>query len=256
MAIALSVLLPVRAAAQASSATPSPDRPDALSKAYLFGAAFARSDLSSDKAGGVMFLPGRGLIRWETRGKTLEEQEELRTEAIGLADARAVQAEIDARQAAMQAAMEARPGEALAADGRAATALNLGPVTGTYRQAGGVVALNRAPVQNRVASTLGVHDGAGFRDRGRLYVFGAVSGRGVGMNLMHDADTGWRSAGLSTDKGGFVGQRQAGLALRRGGAQAAISFVQEKTRAQLLGITAVKDQRAMINFTFVPKFGH
>ncbi len=76
------------------------------------------------------------------------------------------------------------------------------------------------------------------------------------MNLLHDTGA-WTNGGLSTDKGGFVGQRQAGLALRRGGAQAAISYVQEKTRTQILGITAIKDHRAMLNFTFVPKFmGH
>ena len=62
---------------------------DPMSRAFLFGAAFAKSDLSTDQGGGMAFVPGRGLIRWETRGKTLAEQEELKTEAIGLADARA-----------------------------------------------------------------------------------------------------------------------------------------------------------------------
>lgn len=234
--------------------------PDPVSRAYLFGAAFASSDLSTDQFGGMMFLPGRGLIRWETRGKTLEEQEELKTEAIGLADARAVQAEIDAQQAALDAqrtkaddAMRQRLEQQFAADERIVPVLNLDGNSGTERQAGAIAPLNRAAIKaGGLAGFLGVKDGAHFRNKSRLYVFGAVSGRGVGMNLMHDTDAGWRNEGLSTDKGGFIGQRQAGLALRQGPAQAALSYVQEKTRVNLLGITAIKDHRAMLSFSYVP----
>jgi hypothetical protein len=239
-------------------------RPDPLTQAYLFGAAYKESDLSTDRAGGLMFLPGRGLIRWETQGKTLEEQEELKTEAIGRADARAVQAEIDAQQAATdrlreqtQQAMADHEHMALSADARAVPALNLLPVTGTRRQAGAVLALNRAAVKDQVVGAMGMKNGTTFKDRNRLYVFGAVSGRGVGLNLLHDnggggLGGGWRNAGLSTDRGGFVGQRQAGLAMRNGRSQIALSYVREKAHAQLLGITAIKDHRAMLNFTFTP----
>lgn len=250
--------------AQAQAETPSrPDArsaPDAMSRALLFGAAYKNSDLSAGRAGGMMFLPGRGLIRWETRGKSAAEQEELRTEAVGLADARAVQAEIDARQAALdqvrvsgaERLAQLREPLAFAETGRAARALNLAPVTGTQRQAGGVIPLNRAAAQDSLAEHLGVHDGARFRGKGRLYVFGAVSGRGVGMNLLHDTGAGWRNAGLSSDKGGFIGQRQAGLALRRGAVQAALSFVQEKTHAHILGMTSIKDHRAMLSLSLIP----
>lgn len=238
-------------------------RPDPLTQAYLFGAAYKESDLSTDRAGGMMFLPGRGLIRWETQGKTLEEQEELKTEAIGRADARAVQAEIDTQQAAadlqreqIHDAMADHEHMAFAADARAVPALNLGPVTGTRRQAGAVIALNRAAVKDQFVNAMGVKNGTSFKNRNRLYVFGAVSGRGVGLNLLHDNGnglaSGWRNAGLSTDRGGFVGQRQAGIAMRNGRTQVALSYVREKTRAQLLGITSIKDHRAMLNFTFTP----
>jgi len=242
--------------AYAPAQTP-PPKPDAMARAYLFGAAFKGADLSH-KAGGMMFLPGRGLIRWETRGKTLAEQEELKTEAIGLADARAVQAEIDARQAVVERqrggaaeSMASREGLGLVGDARAPGPLNLAPVTGTRRQAGGVLALNRA-AGNSGSAVPGVRNGSSFGGRGRLYMFGAVSGRAVGLNLMHDSGAGWKNAGLSSDNGGFVGQRQAGLALRRGPTQAALSLVQEKTHAQLVGMTSVKDHRAMLNFSFIP----
>jgi hypothetical protein len=83
-------------------------------------------------------------------------------------------------------------------------------------------------------------------------MFGAVSGRAVGLNLMHDSGAGWKNAGLSSDDGGCVGQRQAGRALRRGPTQAALSVVQEKTSAELFGMTSVKDHRAMLKFSFIP----
>lgn len=231
--------------------------PDAMAKAYLFGAAFRDSDLSP-KPGGMMFLPGRGLIRWETRGKSLAEQDELRTEAIGRADARAVQAELDAAAAAIDR-LHGGGGERLAAhdsiDLASAPSASgpppLAAVAGTRRLAGGVVPLNRAA---RAASAVvpGVRSGASYGARGRLYMFGAVSGQAVGLNLMHEGVGGWKSGGLSTDNGGFVGQRQAGLALREGPAQAALSFVQEKTHAQLFGMSSIKDRRAMLNFSFTP----
>ncbi len=247
-----------------SASSPSTERrPDPVTQAYLFGAAYKESDLSTDRAGGMMFLPGRGLIRWETQGKTLAEQEELKTEAIGRADARAVQQEIDAQQAVRDRVREQtelatadHEHMGFAADARAVPALNMSSVTGTRRQAGGMVALNRAAIKDQFVNAMGVKSGTSFKDRNRLYVFGAVSGRGVGLNLLHDNGNGlaggWRNAGLSTDRGGFVGQRQAGLAMRNGRSQIALSYVREKTRAQLLGITSIKDHRAMLNFTFTP----
>jgi hypothetical protein len=246
--------------APTSAAAP---RPDPVTQAYLFGAAYKQSDLSPDRAGGMMFLPGRGLIRWETRGKTLEEQEELKVEAIGRADARAVQQEIDAQQAVRdrvreqtELAVADHEHRGFAADARAVPALNMPSVTGTRRQAGAVLALNRAAIKDQFVHAMGVKNGTSFKERNRLYVFGAVSGRAVGLNLLHDngggLGGGWRNAGLSTDRGGFVGQRQAGLALRNGRSQIALSYVREKTHAQLLGITSIKDHRAMLNFTFTP----
>jgi hypothetical protein len=187
---------------------------------------------------------------------------EPRVEAIDLADARTVQAEIDNRAGALMEeqqkandAMAEHERLGLTADSRTVSALNLSSVTGTNRQAGGVLPLNRPALKSHIATALGVRDGAQFKDRSRLYVFGAVSGRGVGMNLMHDEDGGWRNVGLSTDKGGFVGERQLGLALRRGQTQAAISYVREKTHAQILGINDIKDHRAMLSITFTPKVG-
>ena len=249
------------AAAPSVRAQPSADP---VTRAYLFGAAFAASDLSTEHGGGMMFLPGRGLIRWETRGKTLAEQEELRIQAIGLADARAVQDEIDARQTLMDTqrgkaedAMRLRLASQLAADSRTIPALQLDGNSGTERQAGALAPINRAALRSGgLARSLGVRDGSSFKSKSRLYLFGAVSGRGVGMNLMHDTESGWRNEGLSTDKGGFIGQRQAGIAIRKGPAQAALSFVQEKTRARLMGITSIKDRRAMLSITFTPPLVH
>lgn len=263
-AVCFAVSAGVAARAQPPSQTPSPDTDrapaagpsiDLQTQAVLLGAAYAHSDLSDSRGGGMMFLPGRGLIRWETAGKTPEQQEEARIEAIGLADARAVQAAIDARAAQQEAdrqreleATAIRDEARLRADARAAGILRMDGITGTRREAGGIAPLNRGARQ-AVLAALGVKEGSTFKSRNRLYLFGAVSGRGVGMNLLHDDHAGWTNAGLSTDTGGFIGQRQAGLAWRSGSAQTALSYVQEKTWSHILGVTAVKDHRAMVNFS-------
>ncbi len=51
------------ASTSAGAQTAATGRPDPMAQAYLFGAGFKDSDLSQDKPGGMMFLPGRGLVR-------------------------------------------------------------------------------------------------------------------------------------------------------------------------------------------------
>jgi hypothetical protein len=239
----------------AAEATPEP-----VSKALLFGAAYGKTPEAPapGRSVGMVFLPGRGLITFDATGKSGEALLEAETEAIGLADARAVQAEIDARHAgelAEQAASSAeaeQQGLGFRAAARAVTGLNFSPATGSRSLAGGVLPLNKSAWKAEAARALGIHDGGALKNRSRVYMFGAVSGRGVGMNLLHDTDGGWRNAGLTSDQGGFIGQRQTGIAWRKGGAQASLSLIDQKTRAQVLGITAMRDKRLMLSFSLTP----
>ena len=231
--------------------------PEPVSKALLFGAAYGKTPEAPapGRSVGMVFVPGRGLITFDATGKTGEALTEAETEAIGLADAHAVQAQIDARHAselAEQAASLAdaeQQGLGFRAAARTATGLDFSPATGSHSLAGGVFPLNRRAWKDEAAHALGIRDGGDMKNRSRLYLFGAVSGRGVGMNLLHDTNGSWRNAGLTADKGGFIGQRQTGIAWRKGTAQASLSMIDQKTRAQVLGITAMRDKRVMLSFS-------
>ncbi len=234
--------------------------PESVSRALLFGAAYDAQPAAPapGHSVGMVFLPGRGLITFDATGKTGAALMEAETEAIGLADARAVQAEIDARRASelaeeASASLEAdRTALSLRSETRAAQRLDLSPASGSRSLAGGVVPLNRGAWKAEAVRALGLHDGATLKNRSRVYMFGAVSGRGVGMNLLHDTDGGWRNGGMTTDQGGFIGQRQTGIAWRKGTAQASLSLIDQKTRAQVLGITAMRDKRVMLSFSITP----
>ncbi len=219
-------------------------RPDPLSRLALLGAAFKQDDAQPAAQGvtAMAFLPGRGVVRWNIAGKTPEEAREAQVEAMGLADARAVQREIDAA-----------PAPPVAPRARPTTTASMAQSTpiGRVRAAEGAAVPNRT-ARDQVAAVLGLRDGATMKDRPRVYAFAAVSGRGIGLNVTHD-ETGWQNAGLTTDRGGFTGQRQAGLAWRTGPAQTSLSYVTDKTRTQILGMQSIKDQRVMLTMALTPQ---
>lgn len=260
------LLSPVRAETtpptQAAQPSPTPSlaaqsTPESVSRALLFGAAYGAAPAAPPPGHsvGMVFVPGRGLVTFDATGKTGAALTEAETEAIGLADARAVQAEIDAKHAAdlaQQAAAAADAEQAalgFRASARSAVGLDFSPATGSHSLAGGVVPLNKGAWKAEMARTLGIREGSALKNRSRLYLFGAVSGRGVGMNLLHDTDGAWRNAGLTADQGGFIGQRQTGVAWRKGTAQASLSLIDQKTRAQVLGVTSMRDKRVMLSFS-------
>ena len=238
---------------------------DAATQAELFGAAFkateeaARVRASAKGPVGMRFLPGRGLVCWDTSGKTPEEQREAEVEAVGLADVKAVQQELAAQRLAAAQAFDParqdaeRAGALALRQGRGRVGgLNVAAITGTTSQAGGVTPLNNAARQ--VAAALGVKPGAKMKGKARLYLFGAVSGRAVGLNLTPE-QTGWKNSGLTEDKGGFIGQQQVGVAWRKGTGQAALSVVRDKFRTpELIGIHSYKDNRVMLSMSFAPQW--
>jgi hypothetical protein len=224
--------------------------PDPVSRITLMGAAFDHDPVAAPPPGEVTamaFLPGRGVVRWAVGGKTPEEAQEAQIEAMGLADARAVQREIDA-------AVPAKP--VRLSKTRSAPATTPEPSNGPTpidpkRRSEDEAAVNKG-TRDRVAAVLGVHDGATMKDRPRVYAFAAVSGQGMGLNMLHD-ETGWRNAGLTTDRGGFTGERQAGLAWRTGPAQTSLSYVADKSYTQILGMQSIKDHRLMLTMALTPQ---
>ncbi len=67
-----------------------------------------------------------------------------------------------------------------------------------------------------------------FGDRGRWYLFAAGDGRSVGYNFVRSREGDLARAGLSQDRGSYMGDAQAGVAWRRGDLQASFGYVYRK----------------------------
>lgn len=244
-----------------ASATSAYAQEDAATRLQLMGAVFAAptqpprlSQPPSSSPGRITasaFLPGRGVITWDVTGLTPEQAREAQIEAMGLADARAVQRQIEAETAARAAAARpppARPGGLVLV--QPAVQTFTAPRDGSPPRDGqGALVRARADRAGKAGldpQALGVRPGATLNTRPRLYAFAAASGSGVGLNMLHDDDGGWRNAGLTTDRGGFTGQQQAGLAWRKGLVQTSLSYVSQKSHGDLIGMESEKDHRVMI----------
>jgi hypothetical protein len=90
-----------------------------------------------------------------------------------------------------------------------------------------------------------------FGDKGRIYVFAAVHGQAVGMNLQ-----GLQRAGWSTDySSALVGDGQIGVGWRKGGFEADLGYVHRSVHLQNtpLGVSdGYADDMAALSFTFHP----
>jgi len=241
------------AVARAAPAQPTA-APDPAATLALMGAPFADAPAPAPtpaRTTAMAFLPGRGVVSWDVTGKTPDEAREAEIEAMGAADARAVQREIDAAEGERmaEAPQSSKPTRGLRVEWPGSFARSVAPPVAGLNRAGGVIPLSRAA---RMQAALGVRSGGELKERPRVYAFAAVSGQGMGINMTHD-EAGWKTAGLTTDGGGFTGQRQAGFAWRTGGAQTSLSYVQQKTDTQILGLQKIKDHRVMLTATLQPK---
>ena len=107
---------------------------------------------------------------------------------------------------------------------------------GKAAEAGATLRIGRedAPARNRLAG-LSVRDGRAFGDQGRWYLFAAVSGKAVGLNVTRGDDGDWRRAGWSADpSSALVGDGQLGIGWRKGGMQAAFGYVHREIKVQQL----------------------
>jgi hypothetical protein len=103
---------------------------------------------------------------------------------------------------------------------------------------------------------LGVKDGATrYRGEGRFYLFAAVHGQAVGLNLQTQGE-GLHRTGWSTDQtSALVGDGQIGLGWRKGGIEAAIGYVHRGVhlRNTPVGVSdSYADDMGALSFTFHP----
>jgi len=121
-------------------------------------------------------------------------------------------------------------------------------------EAGAVVRVSRR-VQTWMGQW-GAPSGARFGDQGRWYVFGAASGRAVGLNMLHDKDRGWTQAGLSTDSASaLVSDIQAGIGWRKGSVQASLAWLRRKVKSAqaLVGLDQHDDTAVALTVSIKPR---
>jgi hypothetical protein len=206
------------------------DDPDPKTKLALMAAAFGQAP-PPPKPGRVIamaFLPGRGMVQWDVTGLTPEQAKEAEIEAMGRADADAVQREIDAAAAAPAASPASTPAPS--------RKLLLAAADGDTKRL-------RRPTPAAAAPL--VKNGDVYKEKPRLYAFAGASGQAVGVNVLH-GDAGWTSGGVTADHTALEGQRQAGLAWRAGALQTSLSYLHQKTVTPLVGAETVKDDRVML----------
>ncbi len=103
---------------------------------------------------------------------------------------------------------------------------------GGSAEAGAQVKISRDEKAARKLKEMGIGDGAIFGDIGRWYLYGAVNGRAVGLNLMHN-DTGWDRSGWSTDAtSGLMGDVQMGVGFRKGIMQSSLGLIHREVKGQ------------------------
>lgn len=97
--------------------------------------------------------------------------------------------------------------------------------------------------------------GERFGDRGRWYLFGAASGRAVGLNMLHDKD-GWTRGGLSSDAASaLISDVQAGVGWRKGSVQASLAWMKRKVKAAqtFVGLDARDDTTVAVTLSVKPR---
>lgn len=134
----------------------------------------------------------------------------------------------------------------------------LQPSAGDGLRLGGQVPVNTvgAFLQGKLRD-LGVKDGAtAYGDRGRFYLFAAVHGQAVGMNLVAGSG-GLRRDGWSSDaSSALVGDGQVGIGWRKGAVEADFGYVHRGVHIKNAprGVSdSYADDMAAVSLTFRPQ---
>ncbi len=125
---------------------------------------------------------------------------------------------------------------------------------GGEAEAGAVVRLSRRA--EAWLDQLGAPSGDRFGTQGRWYLFGAASGRAVGLNMLHDKERGWTQGGLSTDSASaLVSDVQAGVGWRKGSVQASLAWLRRKVKGAqtLIGLDNRDDTAVAFTLSIKPR---
>jgi hypothetical protein len=127
---------------------------------------------------------------------------------------------------------------------------------GNRAEAGAMVRFSSAQTAiNDKLSAMGVKNGATYGDRGRWYLFAAVQGQSVGLNMLPGGG-GLHQAGWSTDaSSAMVGDGQIGVGWRKGGMEASVGYVHRDIKLQNAPLGAsdsFQDSVAAFSLTFHP----
>ena len=90
----------------------------------------------------------------------------------------------------------------------------------------------KGAIQDRLRA-MGLKNGSSYGDQGRWYLFAAVKGQAVGLNMMSGAGGALRQAGWSTDaSSALVGDGQVGVGWRKGGMETTLGYVHRGVHVQ------------------------
>jgi hypothetical protein len=107
-------------------------------------------------------------------------------------------------------------------------------------------------------SAMGLKSPSIYGDRGRWYVFAAVRGQSVGLNMTSSANGALRQGGWWTDaSSALVGDGQVGVGWRKGGVEAAMGYVHRgvKVRNAPYGASdSFSESLAALSLTFHPSW--
>jgi hypothetical protein len=103
---------------------------------------------------------------------------------------------------------------------------------------------------------MGVNDGLSLGDQGRWYLFMAVSGRAVGMNMLRDVND-WDRAGWTTDPTStLIGDGQVGVGWRKGSVQSSFGYVHREVKGQHMIFGQKTYEDSLVAFTFSIRPSH
>jgi hypothetical protein len=105
---------------------------------------------------------------------------------------------------------------------------------------------------------MGVKNGADkFGGEGRFYLFAAVHGQAVGLNLQTQGGALHRSGWTTDQSSALVGDGQIGLGWRKGGMEAAVGYVHRGVHLRNVPVgmsDSYADDMGAVSFTFHPQW--